>query len=118
MARDDLDDLIAEREAHSPGFAALVNDHLYNREIIRQVAARRAALGLTQTQVAARMRTSQALVNRIERGETDPRISTVQRYMAACGQRLIFRLEEDPQLLAEYEPKGTATKIERRPASA
>ena len=96
--RDELDELVADRDLRRPGFAALVDEHVKNRAIIRQVAARRIALGLSQTQVAAFMGTSQAAVNRIERGEADLLLSTMVRYAAACGQRLGYTLEQDESL--------------------
>jgi predicted transcriptional regulator len=57
---------------------------------------RRRALGLTQTQVAARMGTSQSAVARLETGGSDVLISTVDRYASAVGQKLGWTLEEEP----------------------
>ena len=44
--------------------------------------------GLSQTEVAARMGTSQSVVARLESGEIDARLSTLQRYAVAVGQEL------------------------------
>ena len=55
---------------------------------------RRIDLGLSQTEVAARMGTSQSAVARLESGDADVRLSTLERYAAALGQRLDWRLEE------------------------
>lgn len=85
--RDDhdfLDEVIAESEAASPGFAAKVDDALHRRVQGRALAERRAALGLTQTEVARRMGTSQPAVSRLEAGG-DVRISTLTRYLDVVG---------------------------------
>jgi predicted transcriptional regulator len=55
--------------------------------------AARSELGLSQTEVAARMGTSQSAVARLESGDADVRLSTLERYAAALGQRLEVRLQ-------------------------
>ena len=60
-----------------------------------QLAARRRSLGLSQTQVAARMGTSQSAVARLETGGSDALVSTVERYASALGWQLRWSLEED-----------------------
>ena len=47
--------------------------------------------GLSQTVVAARMGTSRSALARLEAGEIDPRISTVERYALAVGEDLALR---------------------------
>lgn len=64
------------------------------RSLAATLAARRQALGLSQTEVAARMGTSQSAVARLESGALDARLSTLERYAAALGQDLSFLLEE------------------------
>ena len=58
---------------------------------IASLADRRRKLGLSQTLVAARMGTSRSALARLEAGESDPRISTVERYALAVGQELAHR---------------------------
>jgi transcriptional regulator with XRE-family HTH domain len=62
-----------------------------------QLAARRRSLGLSQTQVAARMGTSQSAVARLETGASDALVSTVERYASALGWQLHWSLEEDEE---------------------
>jgi len=81
---DFLDQLIAEGEAQSPGFAAKVDDAYHRRVMGRALSERRKALGLTQTEVARRMRTSQPAVSSLESG-ADVRISTLTRYLEVIG---------------------------------
>ncbi|HVA03092.1 MAG TPA: helix-turn-helix transcriptional regulator [Acidimicrobiales bacterium] len=55
---------------------------------------RRLSVGLSQTEVAARMGTSQSAVARLEAGEADIRLSTLERYAAAVGIELDWTLGE------------------------
>ena len=48
--------------------------------------------GLTQAEVARRAGTSQPNVNRIERGVSEPELSTLRRALRACGYDLELRL--------------------------
>ncbi len=89
---DFLDELIAERTAQNPEFPELVEAAVRRRELLRALAARRERLGLSQTAVAARMGTSQSAVARLEAGETDAKLSTVERFAAAIGQKVEWRI--------------------------
>jgi transcriptional regulator with XRE-family HTH domain len=55
------------------------------RKIIAELAAHRRATGLSQTDTAARMGTSQSAVARLETGDGDVRATTLERYAAAIG---------------------------------
>jgi transcriptional regulator with XRE-family HTH domain len=90
--RDELEDFIAERTAKNPEFPALVEAHLQRRRLQRTLAGKRQELGLSQTEVARRMGTSQSAVARIEAGEIDAKISTLQRYALAIGFEIEFSL--------------------------
>jgi len=85
--RDDLERYIANRDAHERGFAALVANAEVRLAFGRRMAERRRANGKTQTQVAALMHTSPAIVSRLESGH-DVRVSTLEKYVAALGLRL------------------------------
>ena len=88
--KDDLERYIAERNAREPGFAALVADAEARLAFGRQMAERRRAKGKTQTQIAALMQTSPAIVSRLESGH-DVRVSTLEKYVAALGFQLQFK---------------------------
>lgn len=66
-----------------PGFAGLDAEVA---GLLDDLTARRRAAGLSQTEVAARMGTSQSAVARLESGRADVRLSTLRRYAAALGQ--------------------------------
>jgi transcriptional regulator with XRE-family HTH domain len=59
--------------------------------MVRELAAQRQAAGLSQTEVAAVMGTSQSAVARLESGTSDVRASTLERYAAAIGGQITWR---------------------------
>jgi predicted transcriptional regulator len=73
------------RRSAFPGFDEVAANR---RALTDDLVARRVSLGLSQTEVAARMRTSQSSVARLESGDADIRLSTLERYAAALGQEL------------------------------
>lgn len=82
-----------------PGFREMAR---HRQEVLADLVVRRQAVGLTQADVATRMGTSQSAVARLEAGGVDARLSTLERYAAAVGQRLELRLHgprpgEDPR---------------------
>ena len=61
-------------------------------QLVRDLATQRQAAGLSQTEVAARMGTSQSAVARLESGTADIRASTLERYAAAIGGEITWKL--------------------------
>jgi ribosome-binding protein aMBF1 (putative translation factor) len=78
---------------HEPVFPGFKEMAERRRALAGTLAARRAEVGLSQTQVAARMGTSQSAVARLESGDADVRLSTLERYAAALGERLDWGFE-------------------------
>jgi transcriptional regulator with XRE-family HTH domain len=70
------------RRTSFPGLQGLADRR---RELMEELAAARRASGASQTEIAARMGTSQSAVARLESGELDARMSTLERYAAAVG---------------------------------
>src|SRR5688572_16155407 len=93
-ARDDLETYIAERTASDPELPARIDAALRRRELLRSLADERRAKGLPRTAIAARMGTSEAAVARLESGEVDPRLSSIERFADALGKRLEWSLAE------------------------
>ena len=60
--------------------------------LVRELAEQRQAAGLSLTEVAARMGTSQSAVARLESGTADVRASTLERYAAAVGSQITWKL--------------------------
>ncbi|CAA9260728.1 MAG: hypothetical protein AVDCRST_MAG50-2984 [uncultured Acidimicrobiales bacterium] len=75
-----------------PGFSEMAERR---KGVVAALVERRVELGLSQTEVAARMSTSQSAVARLESGSADLRLSTLERYAAALGQRLDVRLSKE-----------------------
>jgi predicted transcriptional regulator len=69
------------------------------RALIDELTRARRESGLSQTEIAARMGTSQSAVARLESGELDARLSTLERYAAAVGHTVNWHVrpsEESP----------------------
>jgi transcriptional regulator with XRE-family HTH domain len=78
-------------ETMFPGFREMARRR---KELSAELTNRRLTVGLSQTEVAARMGTSQSAVARLEAGEGDIRLSTLERYAAAVGMTLDWQLGE------------------------
>ena len=76
-----------DRSTAFPGFQALAVDVLVER-----LVEQRQRLGLSQTEVAARMGTSQSAIARLEAGRSDVRMSTLERYARAVDTTVEFTL--------------------------
>lgn len=72
-----------------PGFAALDG----RSALVVELVMKRKEVGLSQTEVAAEMGTSQSAVARLESG-ADVRLSTLERYASAIGATVTFGIEE------------------------
>jgi ribosome-binding protein aMBF1 (putative translation factor) len=78
----------AERQLADERAAAMAAER---QSLVHELAAQRQAAGLSQTEVAAMMGTSQSAVARLESGTADVRASTLERYAAAIGSELNWR---------------------------
>ncbi len=86
MAKDFLRELVDERTRRNPGFPHLVAEAEERRALARKLAALREKKAMSQTLVAARMGTSASVVSKLEAGG-DVKVSTLQRYCSAIGER-------------------------------
>lgn len=64
--------------------------------IARFVIQRRAELGLTQEQLAERMRTSHSAISRIESGQHRTSVATLERLAEALEARVVMGFETGP----------------------
>ena len=82
-----------------PGFREMAQRRMaaQRQRLISDLAGQRQAAGLSQTEVAARMGTSQSAVARLESGDADLRMSTLERYAAAIGSQLGWQLRQGSQ---------------------
>lgn len=79
-------------------------------ELIRRTRERQE---ISQRSLALRAGTDQAAVSRIERGEVSPSVDTVERLLAAMGERL--RLESE-SAERHYDPVHLRATLARTPA--
>jgi ribosome-binding protein aMBF1 (putative translation factor) len=81
-----------------PGFREMALRRMSEdrRRLVSELTAQRQSAGLSQTEVAARMGTSQSAVARLEAGAVDVRASTLERYTAAIGGQITWRLQDPP----------------------
>jgi predicted transcriptional regulator len=83
------------RKSSFPGLQGLAGRR---RELIDELVRARQESELSQTEIAARMGTSQSAVARLESGALDARLSTLERYAAALGQTVDWQIRpsEEP----------------------
>ena len=86
MARDFVAEIIAERTGNNPVFPQLVAEAEARRKLARRLAALREKRALSQTVVAARMRTSASVVSKLEAGG-DIKMFTFQRIVQRSAKR-------------------------------
>ena len=80
------------------------------RALAESLVARRLELGISQTELAARMGTSQSAVARIESGDADVRLSTLERYLVT-GIEHIF-------LVGSHTHHGPVIELDKWPTPA
>ena len=83
-----------------------MKDSKYRREykalekefsLVAALIEARTRAGLTQAEVAHRMKTTQAVVARLEGGRSKPSTRTLERYAEATGSRLKISFEPEPE---------------------
>ena len=81
-----------------PGFREMALRRMSDerRRLVADLTEQRRSAGLSQTEVAARMGTSQSAVARLESGDADVRVSTLERYAAAIGSQLAWQARAQP----------------------
>jgi hypothetical protein len=84
---DFLEELVADATVRNPEFPELFAAAKRRRARLRALSRKRVALGISQEGVAAKMGTSLSVVARLESGEADLRLSTLERYAEAIGAR-------------------------------
>jgi predicted transcriptional regulator len=73
-------------------FPGLQGPSARRRGLIDELVRARQESELSQTEIAARMGTSQSAVARLESGALDARLSTLERYAAALGQTVDWQI--------------------------
>ena len=84
------------RAGRSPAYRAEQRRLAQFEEIARLVIKHRAALGLSQQELARRVATSHSAISRIESGRHKTSVDTLQRVAEALGLRLVVGFESGP----------------------
>jgi predicted transcriptional regulator len=82
-----------DERRHPPVFPGFRQMAERRHALSGQLTALRRELGVSQAEVATRMGTSQSAVARFEAGDLDARLSTLERYAAALGGTLEWRID-------------------------
>jgi transcriptional regulator with XRE-family HTH domain len=103
-----------------PGFREIALRRMSGerRRLLADLTARRQAAGLSQTEIAARMRTSQSAVARLEAGDADVRMSTLERYAAAIGSSIAWEVRPNSETPEEPDERSSRQHHPSHPAVA
>jgi transcriptional regulator with XRE-family HTH domain len=92
---DDLHRKWSADAAYRAAYSELANEYAIAEALIRA----RARAGLSQTEVAKRMKTSQSYVARLEGGEINPRMSAIMHYAKAVHAALKIEISPKPNVV-------------------
>ena len=103
-----------------PGFREMALRRMSDerKRLVADLSAQRRSAGLSQTEVAARMGTSQSAVARLESGDADVRVSTLERYAAAIGSQLAWQARARPGTEPDHAERYPMTSGSVRPGQA
>jgi transcriptional regulator with XRE-family HTH domain len=88
---------VAKRWLKEPGFREGYDALEAEFAVASLVIAARSRAKLTQSELAARMGTSQSTIARLESGTAQPSLSTLKRLAHATGMQLKITLEPGPR---------------------
>lgn len=93
----DLHEKWSENPVYREAYDALGSEF----ELARALIEARTRAGLTQEQLARRMKTTQSVIARLEGGRVRPSTKTLERIATATGTRLRISFEQGSPLGAE-----------------
>jgi ribosome-binding protein aMBF1 (putative translation factor) len=82
-----------ERKARDAAFDELLASINPEFALRKEMAQPRQRAGLSQMELARRMRTTQSTIARLERGGRSPSVKTLRKLAEATGSRLVVRLD-------------------------
>ena len=89
---DDLEKYIAKRKKRSRAFADGFETGYEQFKIGVMLRTAREEAGLTQDELAERLRTKKSAISRIENHAEDIRLSTLEKFAQAIGKRLSLKI--------------------------
>ena len=84
---------VARKWLQDPAFRAEYDALEEEFALASAIIGARARAGLTQEQLARRMKTTQTVIARLESGRAKPSTRTLQRFARATGHRLVIGFE-------------------------
>lgn len=109
----EIDEFLADPEAKAAFEDAVARSDL--AELMRKA---RKDSNLSQAEVAEMMGTTQSAVSDFERGETDPQLSTIQRYARAIGSKVRIVISGQHAVTSIISPYSQVTAISHYKGSA
>ena len=85
---DDLEKYINKRKSQSIEFENIFDDGYENFKIGVVLKKAREAAGITQEELAVKLKTKKSAISRIENHSEDIRLSTLKNYLDAVGKKL------------------------------
>ena len=95
-SQDDMELWLAEELRRDPQLEGAIEDASVRANLVCRLVSYRRETGLRQSAIAKAMETTQSAVSELEGGNTDPRLSTLQRYARALDRAI--RISVDPAL--------------------
>ena len=89
---DDLDKYIEKRKKRSPAFADGFETGYEQFKIGAMLRTAREEAGLSQAELAGRLRAKKSAISRIENHAEDIRLSTLEKFAEAIGKRLSLKI--------------------------
>ena len=86
----DVDRMIQERASVSPGFDGLVEQELAELRVGLVIKELRQKNGITQEELARRLRTTKSAVSRLENRSGGARLETLEKVAQALGKELVI----------------------------
>jgi len=86
----DVDKLIKERAKRSPGFEAMVESEMAELRVGLIVKDLRQKNGMTQEELAHRIRTTKSAISRLENSTGGARLETLEKVAQAFGKELVI----------------------------
>lgn len=87
----DIDKAIRRRAAKSPGFETMVEKELAEMRIGLAIKDLRQKNGMTQEQLAQRLKTTKSAVSRLENRSGGARLETLAKIAHTFGKELVIR---------------------------
>ncbi len=89
---DDLEKYVEKRKKRSPVFADGFETGYEQFKIGVMLRTAREEAGLSQDELAGRLRTKKSAISRIENHAEDIRLSTLEKFAEAIGKRLSLKI--------------------------